>query len=300
MSDVRVWWVQCKPFPKESRDSKEAKEFQNLCLEERLIGIGWRTPYFAGFSGRAYSEYLADLFKTEINNRSFSSAQNKFVQICKGDVVFTRLNEVYYVGVVSSAPIVSYNDRLSWCCDVEEWRLMGGSIDLPHHVRGKLSSKNYQTTVQSIEGLSALTLMKAAGIEREKGRVTEDDFFKAFGDEDLEDLVGYYMTLENNNFVFLPSSCKKGTPGIEYVMYDPMNGEKIACQTKVNRKIDIREYANDTYKKYKKIYLFSGAGYDGIESIPENIKIIERSELFESLKANSYFKDIISKYFEIL
>lgn len=105
--------------------------------------------------------------------------------------------------------------------------------------------------------------------------------------------------MKKKDMFFLPSSCKKNTPGIEYVMYNPKNNNTIACQTKVNRRIDVGQYSNNpTYKKYEIIYLFSGAGYDNNDYTKKNICIVERKKLYEILKSNKHFANIVCKYFD--
>ena len=299
MNDNRpkVWWVQCKPFDDIVNEKAEIEAFQSKCKTELLFGIGWKE---SGLDIPAKSEMNQDTMerlRKRINNPAFTHAQRLFGKISQGDVIFTRLNDKYYVGVVKRLPLFSSDERLTWDSKVESWVEIK---DLPHHVRGKISSRKYQGTIAEVDGLSALTLIENAGISCEKMTIGADDFFEAIDDGDLEDLMAFYMTQQNPDFVFLPSSCKKNTPGIEYVMYDPKTNEKITCQTKVLDWIDVSVYSDDErYGKYKKIYLFAGNGYKGTPEDLKNIEIVDSTDLYDALKRNKYIREIVEKSFEL-
>ncbi len=297
--EIKVWWAQCKPFSESERASEGAKLFQKECLNKNIFGMGWKYKQFNQYSGKEFDWSIANEFKTTVHSRTFSAAQNLYGKMNKGDIVLTRLDGIYYLGDILFAPRVSCHERLTWYSEVSQWKKLGKSEDLPHHVRGKISSKRYQGTVAEIDGLSALTLISFAGIKCPKQKNNKDNFLDSISDEDLEDLMAHYMSNEKEGYVFLPSSCKKNTPGIEYVMYNPKNNNTIACQTKVNRRIDVGQYSNNpTYKKYEIIYLFSGAGYDNNDYTKKNICIVERKKLYEILKSNKHFANIVCKYFD--
>ena len=136
-------------------------------------------------------------------------------------------------------------------------------------------------------------------INYDKQIINSDNFHLSIGDEDLEDLMAHFMSIKNKGYIFLPSSCKKNTPGIEYIMYDPISEKTIACQTKVNRRIDVGYYlSNEAYNAYKTIYLFSGAGYENYKpSELKNVHIVSPEELFDVLKSNNHFRNIIEEFF---
>lgn len=299
-SKVRVWWVQCKPFNENERNSEQATEFQNECLQGNFFGMGWKWSEFNEYSGSEFNWEIASVFKNKVKSRTFSAAQKKYGSMNSGDVVFTRLNGIYYAGIISFKPKVSGHERLTWYSNVDNWIKIGSSEELPHHVRGKISSKVYQGTVAEIDGLSALTLMSMVGIHYDKQIINSENFHESIGDEDLEDLMAHFMSIKNKGYIFLPSSCKKNTPGIEYIMYDPISEKTIACQTKVNRWINVGYYlSNEAYNAYETIYLFSGAGcYNYKPSELKNVYIVSREELFEVLKNNKRFCNIVSKFFD--
>ncbi len=298
---VRVWWVQCKPFNESERKSEQATEFQNECLQGNFFGMGWKWTEFNEYSGSEFNQEIASVFKNKVQNKTFTAAQNKYGSMNSGDVVFTRLNGIYYAGIISFKPKVSEHERLTWYSKVNNWIKIGSSEELPPHVRGKISSKVYQGTVALIDGLSALTLMSMVDIDYDKPIINSENFHLSIGDEDLEDLMAHFMSNKNKEYIFLPSSCKKNTPGIEYIMYDPTSEKTIACQTKVNRRIDVGYYlSNEAYNAYKTIYLFSGAGYINKPSELKNVNvyIVSPEELFEVLKSNMRFYNIIKKFFD--
>ena len=302
--NINVWWVQCKPFEKEKLYSDEARCFQRKCIENRFFGIGWnREQITKVYAGQTICSELVKLFKEEKpTSKSFSRAQNIFLQMEIGDVVFSRLDGEYYVGIIEKRPYVTidYPDLLTWQSDVKEWVKIGGLIDLPHHVRGQISSTNFQTTVTKVEGFSRITLLFLAGLRsKERINISVNDFYSAMNDEDLEDLMGYYMSVTEPEYVLLPSSCKKNTPGIEYVMYNPKDGSEIACQTKVNNEINVDHYLNKSYERFKRVFLFSGKGYTGDEKITDNgnIKIVGKKELYDALRTNERMLRIIEEFF---
>ena len=299
--ETRVWWVQSKPFDGERRYAKEAENFQSECLKKKFFGMGWKegsAELFDGHIGETISRPVAELFRIELRDRAFTTAQNRFLEMQVGDVVLTRLKGNYYLGVIATRPRMSDHELLTWTSEVkDDWSCLGKGEALPHHVRGKITGRDCHGTVAEIKGLSAVTLMQLAGVEHEEKNLNKDNFFYALGDEDLEDLMAHYMRDAHERYVFLPSSCKKDTPGVEYVMYDPKTGNKITCQTKVNERINLSDYKKEVYLRYERIYLFSGLGYLG-ETNSSNIYIVDRGELFRTLKRNRYFSDILKKYFK--
>ena len=299
---VRVWWVQSKPFAAENMDSPAVMEFQKTCFEKRFFGMGWKEDdpaCFAHYIGEEITEARAEFFRKSLRNSAFTIAQNRFLEMKVGDVVLTRLNELYYCGMIAERPRLSDHPLLTWVSSIAgDWTQIGSSEDLPHHVRGKLSGRDCHGTVAEIKGLSALTLMQIAGAECKVRRIGEDNFFYALGDDDLEDLMAHYMSKCHAGYLFLPSSCKKNTPLVEYVMYDPKSGKEITCQTKVNDEIDIDNYRGDNKEKYERIYLFSGVDrYLHADPLPANVTILSRRDLYLTLKENALLRAALNKYF---
>lgn len=309
MEGIRVLWIHCKPFPREMRESPELHAFQEECLQNRFFGIGWKEPgdrFFKEHEGEEYCQVLAEECKNRITRedgrQGFSTALNKIGLLDAGDVVVTRLNDVYYAGVMTCKPHIFPHPLLSWGSRVNDWVRLGTSAELPHHVRGKLSGRFISNTTAFIKGLAEFTIYSLVGVKIDnKPVIHSSNFWLALGDEDLEDLVAYYMSKHHPDYVFLPSSCKKNTPGVEYVFYNPISGRQIACQTKVDCSIDSAEYLNNyIYRNYEVLYLFSGKDcmkYDGINSM--NIRFIDRKELFSTLLSNVRFTGIIEQYFDI-
>lgn len=298
----KVFWVQNKPFSPDMRNSEQAQEFQKDCLENNFFGMGWREEKFNKYANKSFDLEIADELRNFKRKGSFTQSQNLYGKMEPGDVVLTRLNDEYFAGKILFTPKFSERENLTWYSKVEKWLSLGKSTDLPHYLRGKLSSRKYQGTTALINGIAAYTVIESVGIDLDaKPIINENNFFEALGDEDLEDLVAHYMSLNNKNYVFLPSSCKKNTPGIEFVMYNPENGEQIACQTKVNRKIDVAYYLSEhSFEKYKTLYLYSGAGYNDYESEDlKKIKIISNVDLYHAFKSNKFFTSIVENYFQI-
>ncbi|OQC13398.1 MAG: hypothetical protein BWX72_01638 [Firmicutes bacterium ADurb.Bin080] len=298
---TRVWFVQCKPFSKSEIKSKECEDFQEYCRSNRIFGMGWNKTEFNDYLGKEFDSKIADYFKKTVSTKCFTRAQNLYGEMRAQDVVLSRLNGIYYLGIISFTPKVSTHERLTWYSEVIEWKRLGDNSEIPHHVRGKLSGRNYQGTVAEIDGLSAISLIYLAGIKPPKKKINEDNFFESIGDEDLEDLMAHYMSIKNKNYIILPSSCKKDTPDVEYIMYDPKTEKSITCQTKVNKKIDVNRYLSEKiFREYETIYLFSGAGYDKYDGNDlKNISIVSRKELYDVFKANRHFLSIIETFFDV-
>lgn len=301
-----VWYVQCKPFVETERhDKKLVNNFQMACLYDNLFGMGWKSSKMREYEGKQINDTLAEEYrkaKKEDDGKlsgKFTASQNCYLRMKEGDVVLTRFCEEYYLGIIKTRPVVSSYERFSWSATVDEWRTLGFRDRLPHHISGLLSGKSMTGTVAEIKGMAAYTLLNLAGIKSDKVKLTVDNFVMSLGDADLEDLVAEYMIKKNPGYIFLPSSCKKGTPGIEFVMYNPVNGDQICCQTKVNAGIDLADYYNSGYRKYKAIYLFSGIEkYSSSDCEAANICYIDKAELFESFKQNGYFRKEIEAYFD--
>lgn len=135
----------------------------------------------------------------------------------------------------------------------------------------------------------------------DKKALSVNNFMQALDSLDLEDLVAMYIIHENSldgtECFVLPSSCKVNEPTFEFRI---IAGKKIiTCQVKNNREVKVKDYYAFA-SNFKAIYIFSGkTDYNVGEYLdkPENLILISHRALFEYVKENDYFKNVLSSFF---
>lgn len=308
------WIVYLMPFA--DKGDEHIYDYQQLCIERNLIGIGWR----GGFDD-----------KGNIISKKDAPPQYAVTAIDEmkiNDIVITRLrNGKYYIGKISSdrlfckkedtkdaigfeEPRFSYIRKVeNWCCFNED--------ELPADITGRLSQQRHKTIERIANDRIKLLMIRKYSeksndkmfnnIEIPNIRLNKDNFAKSLNYMELEDLVYLYIrSILPKEYILYPSSCKISKQKYEFNLYNPDTEETVTCQVKNQAEIDVKYYSDDT-DIYSSIWLFSGLGYTNDENTKktnsngeEIIKIIKKSDLFIFFKDNEncrHMRQKLEKYY---
>ena len=313
------WIVYLMPFA--DKGDEHIYDYQQLCIERNLIGIGWR----GGFDDKgnivnkkaAPPEYIVSAIDTMNIN----------------DIVITRLRDgKYYFGKIISERLFCKNEdtdnkvgfeepRFSYIRKIEEWYCFNED-ELPADITGRLSQQRHKTIERiANDRIKLLVIKKFAektkdksfkNIEIPKIKLDENNFATSLNYMELEDLVYLYIrniySKSGVDYILYPSSCKINKQKYEFSLYNPVTDDTVTCQVKNQAKIDVKNYTDDI-NLYSSIYLFSGLGYDNkdrTEVLNSNgkktIKIIENSKLFKFFKNNEkcrHLREKLEKYYDL-
>lgn len=313
-----VWQINLIPFDRRKATDEEIFKFQERCRETNCFGIGWSIGKITdGDPSRLDADKYIEKYRkneSEKDKKNIKNNINNMKSIRKGDYIFTRLkNGNYYVGKVSNeAGYYSGDDeelsRLSFYSKVEEWKEVTPA-EMASEVIGRFSQRNQSTSrrISECNDRRYRFYKYAKTILGEKGDngvyLDENNFIDCLNPDELEDLVGSYILNNNKGYQIIPSSCKKNTDLIEYIMVNS-KGKAITLQVKNKQSIDISKYER-IIDSYEKIYLFSDAGYENEDSDYDKNKIIlvDKEQLWKHLKTNSksvdYLIQRIKKYYQL-
>ena len=311
---INCWVVNLKPFGSET-GNEEIREFQEKCVREKIFGMGWRLEEFDADRENmdVFLKKKEEILKNEDKNESdikreynrIKYAANNMKRIKENDLVVMRLrNAHYYIGLVSGETYyIKENKILSWVCNIEEWVEFENDEDFPAEIAGRLSARR-QPTISIVKNerqkslvtmaFNSKSMHKIENVSRIK--ISVDNFARVLRAIELEDLVCAYIY--NNicdKYILLPSSCKTSRPLYEF-MFVCSHDKPITCQVKNAAVIDVEKYVDNSYKE---IYLFSDKGYLNGHVKRDNVKIIDKKELFDFfVDESTYMHDKLSKYYE--
>jgi hypothetical protein len=297
--------------------TEDILEFQNRCIDKNIFGMGWSDVlekikikpnteiHEKSSEGVEYGQVLKELK----NERGFTTATNRYVEMREGSIIITRnKNSQVYIGRLCSDILIpdakisdEFDHRFTWIGKVDKWHPLGTFVEIHPSIRGELS-KRYGNTASRICNDSLKRTLWNIYAEYDSAylphriQVDSENVHIVLDPDSLEDAVAYYIVSQDEyrNYFLVPSSCKKSTHGVEFILVNPQDAhEKVTCQVKSLSAINLSAY-DKNYEHFKTIFFFSGEGYHG--NIPPNGVIIHPKELCDVIKTNPYFTNILGKY----
>jgi len=253
------------------------KETFQYCLDEGLLGVGWRTK--SKKNTKDWKEYFEEA--VGIHGKLTIC---KYIKewVCKNDLVWTRNTEgeYYLAKVLSGWEYWADNKAIQKDIDIANiFRVSFQKIPIDK-VPGKVvACFRAQRSIQRIDDHKALEYSKYLWNRQTNKRdysvnVSKfADIFMMLDDEETEDLVFIY--LQQQGWHIVPNSRKTDTMSFEYLAVKPESGEKALTQVKTGKvPLDIEKYS----KYSEKIFLFqSNEIYKGIK--PDNVTCLKKEEL---------------------
>lgn len=266
---MNVFRIHIRP----SGGSADMKTTFGYCVQEGILGVGWRTS--SGRNTRIWDEYYTEASQ-EHPNLQVCSYIHKSIRL--GDLVWTRdPSSHYYLARVLSGWeywTTEKSNRLDIdIANVFRCELKRVDID---EVPGKIvACFRPSRTIQRIEDTKAreysrhlwnkLNGHEAYPIDKSK----YSDIFMMLDDEETEDLV--FLYLQSKGWLVVPHSRKGDTMTFEFLCVNPTTGQVAATQVKTGN----TSLNRDNYTQFQhKTFLFqsndnySGRGADNVETIP--------------------------------
>ncbi|MBM4288351.1 MAG: hypothetical protein FJ135_09445 [Deltaproteobacteria bacterium] len=267
---MAIWRVHLRP------DSEDVDPV-DICLNQEVIGIGWRVTN----KPKDRDEYWS-FGEKEHGGIGWSRATNAICwRMAIDDLVWVRdFYGAYYLGRITGE--WEYRDSLdnlkADIINVRPCKL----YRVGTRVAGKIiNCFRPSATVQQIhdetaELFSIFVFNQLAGVSLKMVPPPSIDIFSLLSDTDLEDIVGLYLQFKKG-LLFVPSSrsTQNSTLSHEYELVDPKSGQPTYVQVKSGNSIlDPIEY----YKFPHDFYLFSPAGYSN-QSTQKHIICLDRAEI---------------------
>ena len=256
------------------------------CLENSLLGVGWRVADLANTTDWQAYEGVA----TPKPHKSIQQPRYVHDNVEPGDLVWTRDPEgQYYLARVNSGweYWTSEESRANDIDIANIFRCEFCPVELDEVPGVVVSSFNARgRSIQRIWDSSALVYSKHRwNLCAERHVYDVDltnfpDIFTMLDSEETEDLVFVY--LQRKGWYVIPNSRKGNTLRFEFMLTNSQSGEKALTQVKAGDTIlNIDDYEEEQWR----IFLFqANEFYDGRHR--DNVKCITRDELENFLQEN--------------
>lgn len=257
------------------------KETFQYCLDEGVLGVGWRTNLNKNTTD--WDEYLEEALPIH-GKLNICKYIKKWVG--KNDLVWTRstAGEYYLAKVISAWEYWVGNKAVQKDIDVANiFRVSFQKVPIDM-VPGKVvACFRAPRTIQKVADPKALEYSKYLWNQlSEEQQFDVDtskftDVFMMLDDEETEDLV--FLYLQELGWYVVPNSRKGDTMSFEYLAVKPESGEKALTQVKTGN----TGLNTEKYSKYSEIiYLFqSNELYSG--DCPANVNCLKRKDLYQFL-----------------
>lgn len=274
---VNVWQVDVRPFA-------DGQDPVKLCLEEGVVGIGWR------ISGRPSSkeDYWEKAKAIYSKNAQWARAATPFLfQMKENDLVWMKdFAGIYYLGRIESD--WEYRDEPAYLqaemVNVRKCSFYKVGLDAPGGVMQGFRTGNIVQKINDypIHLFSRIAYNRLSGEEfyDAKGEIGESaDLFRLLTDEELEDLVALY--LQKKGYCIIPSSLAGDIPLFKFQIVQSSTGERAFVQVSGNAVLNPGIYTHFPYK----VFLFSPAGYSGSFGTFKNVVALKRDEIEDFIKS---------------
>jgi len=294
---TKLWRIHIRPTGPEGNVNVD--ESVKLCLNQKIIGIGWRVDK----KPSSKKEYM-QLGEKKYRDRGWKTNANAILNRMEiGDLVWFRDTKgIYYLGRITGEWEYRDNEE-NRQADIVNIRPVE-SYKVGTRIAGKIiNSFISRLTIQQIHNDTAHLFSKVRFNELSKNKYYEVnkrkdmDIFSLLSAEDLEDVVGLYLQLERD-YVLIPSSRGRRDDTIKYE-YELLNKKyvKNVLNKKNEKKNENKEIEKafvqvksgdiidpDEYKESEGTYfLFSPAGYKyTIES--KTLETLPKSTIEQFLK----------------
>lgn len=229
----RVWRINIKTDP-----ASRSLDPRSYCIEHGLVGMGWPVS----ISGSPTWGDYRHLAEQPGSYGLLPGAVRQFHDdVAVNDLCWTRkLSGEYYLGRISGP---WRYDASAEAKDMDvvnvrdcQWACVGGVERVPGRVASGFRYGTLQHKPDStVRVMSAYLFNKARpDLEAYVLDAMPKDLFDCIAWDDIEDLVALWMEKERG-FSLLPSSCKRDTTAVEWVMLHRETGKRGTAQVKAGR-----------------------------------------------------------------
>ena len=252
LDSIGLWYINLYPGGKRKRDIPF-----DLCHSKGIIAIGWsklnqqvKTDSAKQYrdGGRAIFQRVYDSGETGL--QKFLKQFGNLSKMKRGDLVWTkRSREHYYLNRVTDTKVMPLYGKEFEINDFgsarsSEWHEVPDELDVPADV-----TRNIRGTIHPVKDPNRKALAVSEILYNEiKGEKVyhppklKRDLFHFLAPEDVEDLVGLYLQVIEK-LVVIPSTSKKSTSPVEFLMISRETGEEAGVQVKTgDQAISLNNY----------------------------------------------------------
>lgn len=261
-----IWRINMKTDGIKNVTQKQLTEF---CRTEKIIAIGWSDPWFIEgidptilSSAKDVKNYIWNRIHENPGSktRSFSAASNVIVdRMAIGDYVWTRAEGKYLLAKVVGEPLFLGNiDKfkhydIGFCRKVKYLDKELTVSEVPGKIIASFSARSSTQNIYD-DNMSLYNYSNALFNSEKVLSISIDDWAKFFSADDVEEILGLYLQIKKNLFVYT-STNKKSTDKIEFELVDK-SGALFGVQVKTGEvTIDGNDYLD--ISKNRIIYLFA-------------------------------------------
>ncbi len=259
----------------------DTKTTFHYCVEQGVLGVGWRLPEYRHITDWAEYEALAAPVHDNL-----STCQYIARWVGAGDLIWTRDTEGQYYLAKALSGWEYWQSQYAIDNDIDianVFRCELRKVDIDN-VPGKVvACFRPARTIQVIADPQAIEYSKHLW-NRLSG--TSDyvvnvggiaDIFTMLDDEETEDLV--FLYLQTLGWYVVPNSRKADTMSYEYLLVNPISAQRALVQVKTGEvSLDVADYAGLT----EQVFLFQ-ANERYIGNSSDGVRCISRKEMLDFL-----------------
>jgi len=262
---MTLWRINLKP------DSKKGIEAAEFCVQQGVVGIGWGIGQDDPKTKEEYWSLAEPHYIKDYKNSWPKAAKAVLYRMSPDDLVWTRNPKGnYFLGRITSdwrhVSTPDFQDADIANVRNCNWVDVGAMDNVPGKV---VSSFGPSVTVQPVHDhtseLYSMFLFNQLSKSNTYSLPASQtaDILNLLSAEDLEDVVGVYLQVQKGCILF-PSTCKKDTQFVEYLLWSPQDQKTVGVQVKSGHlSLDRSDYSDFEGV----VYLFAASGqYSGCES----------------------------------
>lgn len=296
--NVEIFRIHIRP----KGGSKDMEATFRYCLEQRILGVGWRIPGY-----REIKDWKEFCSKATNLGYNLDTCNYIYQNIKPGHLVWTRdhSGQYYLARVLSGWEYWQSEEAAGREIDVANiFRCEIKRVEIDE-VPGKVvASFRASRTIQRIQDDKArdytcylwniLSKKEIYKVDREK---YSDDPFMMFDAEETEDVI--FLFLQTKGWYVVPNSRKGDTMTFEYLVVDPRDCHIAGVQVKTgNTPINVSAYSNFLHK----VFLFQANNdYQDRDNVSEKVTLISLEEVRTFLReANPWLPKSLRRKLEIV
>jgi hypothetical protein len=218
----------------------EGKNQHDFCISRGLLGIGWRVESDGDLGMEEYNRLAKEAHS---GNRKWSKGGRSSVAVIqrkmKGDdlVWIRRKDGIYYIGRITGEWVYAVGQDAQGA-DVGstrpvEWYRVGSEDEVPGKVASSFRPTRTVQRIEAVQQFSQMLFNELSGTRKYDLEKCEPDIFGLISTDDCEDVISWY--LQDRGYSVVPSTCKKSTPNVEFILIHRETRRRAYVQAKTGK-----------------------------------------------------------------
>lgn len=281
---MRIWRIHIK---NDIASGYTRQDLLNFCLREKLIGVGWN-KINTRINSESEIRKQAKIYHPD--ETPAIKALNAMRSMEIGDLIWTRLNGIYYLCRVIGLWENSKPREIHYKLDISnyvtvEWLKIGMEQDVPGKVINSFRPAASAQTIRNVEDISMYMWNKYSKTKVYDIKLNNIDKWSVLSAEAIEELLLLYLQVEKGYFIY-SSTVKYDFPTYECLLVN-REGKHAYPQVKSgddSLKADDYEAAF-FYDENAEVYLFA-TSENYIQNNNPNVHFIYKPEMDEFIRKN--------------